>query len=462
MTTRVIYNRHVSADVKRVAEAATTRTNRPGGPDLEGPAAEPSLEASPVPSLSTRRQQRLFLAVGIGSTGYVLVKIWLSTWHHRALDFAVYMMGAHHLADGRLYLAALPAPPHLLFTYPPFAALAFAILAWIPVQWSELLWQLVSVGALFAILVLSLRAIRPGLLRRELLVWSLVLMAPAYRFEPVLLTLAYGQVNLVLCALVLADLTWTPRVAGRTLPRGVLVGVAAAVKLVPLVFVPYLFFTRQVKAAWVSLSTFLACSLVSVAIDPSVSWSYWTRYADDAKRIGAVYYISNQSLRGVADRLAHHAVSASLVTAASAVVLVAGLALAWWAWRASSNVLGVLVCATTGIVVSPISWAHHLVWAVPVVLWLAFAPDRPAGGRAWAAAATAFFWVAPIWKVPNGANRELAENWWQEVLGNSFFAAMALFLVGVTAMLAARRRAGRVPPSTTLSAGTDVHVSGLV
>lgn len=453
----------MSADAQRLAEAATIRTNRPGGPDLETPAPDASPEATPVPCHSKRRLQRLTLAVGIGSTGYVLVKVWLSTWHHRALDFAVYMMGAHHLADGRLYLTALPAPPHLLFTYPPFAALAFAVLAWIPFQWSELLWQLVSVGALFAILVLSVRAVRPGLPRRELLVWSLVLMAPAYRFEPVLLTIAYGQVNLVLCALVLADLTRTPRLAGRTLPRGLLVGVAAAVKLVPIVFVLYLVLTRQVKAAWVSLSTFLACSLIALAIDPSVSWSYWTRYADDAKRIGAVYYISNQSLRGVADRLAHHAVSTSLVTVASAVVLVGGLALAWWAWRASSNILGVLVCATTGIVVSPISWAHHLVWAVPVVLWLAFAPDRPVGGWVWAVAATAFFWVAPIWKVPNGGNRELAENWWQQLLGNSFFAAMVLFLIGVAVMLAVRRRTGRVPHADmTLPAAAVIEVSGLV
>jgi alpha-1,2-mannosyltransferase len=273
-------------------------------------------------------------------------------------------------------------------------------------------------------------------------------MAPAYRFEPVLLTFAYGQVNLVLCALVLADLTWAPRVAGRTLPRGVLVGIAAALKLVPLVFVPYLFLTRQVKAAWVALSSFLACSLIAAAIDPSVSWSYWTKYVDDAKRVGAVFYISNQSLSGVADRLAHHSVSAIPVTIASVVVLVAGLALATWAWRASSNFLGVLVCATTGLVVSPISWAHHLVWAVPVVLWLVFAPDRPKGGRLWAVAATAFFWIAPIWNVPNGHNQELAENWWQLVLGNSFFAVMAIFLVGVALMLTSRRRAGRVRPAS--------------
>lgn len=401
---------------------------------------------TPVParvsSIATPGKRRLALVLGIGSAGYVIVKIWLSSWHHRALDFAVYMMGTHHLTDGRLYVATLSPAPHLLFTYPPFAAVAFAILAWIPFQAAELLWACVNLAALFAILALTLRAIRPELARSELVIWSLVLMAPAYRFEPVLLTYAYGQVNLLLCAMVLADLTWRPRIAGRVLPRGVLVGVAAAVKLVPLIFVPLLFLTRQARGAWVALSTFVACSLVAAAFDPSVSWSYWTKYADDAKRIGAEFYISNQSVRGFADRLAHHVVATGIITAVSALVLVAGLALAAWAWRTSSNLLAVLVCATTGLLVSPISWAHHLVWAVPVVLWLAFATDRPAGGRVMAVAATVFFWIAPIWMVPNGGSRELHENLWQLAVGSSFFGAMVLFLAGVAIMLILRRRAG--------------------
>ncbi len=434
----------MSADAPR-STAARTLDGRSGGPSAT---AAPSANArsGSVGSLP-QRLQPVLLVIGAGSAGYVLAKAWFSTWHHRLLDFAVYLMGAHHLADGRLYLATLRTPPHLLFTYPPFAALAFGPLVLLPFQWSQLLWILLSVGSLFAILALSLRAVRPGLPRREILVWSLVLMAPAYRFEPVLLTMAFGQVNLVLIALALADLTCTLRVAGRTLPRGVLVGVIAAVKLVPLVFVPYLFLTRQVRAGWVSLSTFVGCTLLAGALDPSVTWSYWTKYADDARRIGGVFYISNQSLRGVTDRLAHHVVPQSVVVVVSAAVLVGGLALARWAWHSSSNFLGVLVCATTGLLVSPISWAHHFVWAIPVALWLAFAPDRPVRGRLWAAAAIAIFWIAPIWIVPGGG--ELTEHGWQLVLGNSFFWVSALFMLGVAAMLTSRRREDRATSTRT-------------
>ena len=131
----------------------------------------------------------------------------------------------------------------------------------------------------------------------------------------------------------------------------------------------------------------VAFALVALLVNPSVTWSYFTKYATDAQRVGGVFFISNQSLRGAVDRLAHHVVPVPLVTVAEAAVLVAGIALARWAYLESSSFLGILVCATTGMLVSPISWEHHLVWAVPIMAWLALAPDRPTGGPVWAALA---------------------------------------------------------------------------
>jgi alpha-1,2-mannosyltransferase len=355
------------------------------------------------------------------------------------LDFSVYVMGARHLVDGRLYEVSLAAVPHLPFTYPPFAALVFAPLAVVPLVPAQVAWSLVNVVALFAIVRLSVGVALPAWSRQWSLALSLVLVAPAFVLEPVHLTFFFGQVNLVLAAMVLFDLTGRLRVANRALPRGVLVGVAAAVKLVPLVFVAYLFVTRQTRAAWTALASFAVCCSAVAALDPSVSWKYWTKYATDATRIGNASYISNQSLRAVADRIDHRVVSMGVVALVCAVVLVAGIALAWWAARSSSNFLGILVCATTGLLVSPVTWAHHLVWVVPVLIWLVWAPDRPVFGRLWAAAGVALFWWAPIWTVPNGANRELSEHGWQLVRGNSFALAMVVFMAGIAVMLSVRR-----------------------
>jgi alpha-1,2-mannosyltransferase len=370
--------------------------------------------------------------------------------HPLQLDLAVYLLGGRHLVDGQLYLVALPRPPHLPFTYPPFAALLFAPLSVLSQGPAQVIWAVVNLGALFALVALSLRAAVPTLDRHRLVQWSLVLMEPAYVMEPVRLTFSFGQVNIVLAAMVLADLTLHLRIGGRRLPRGVLVGIAAAVKLVPLVFVPYLFLTRQTRAAWVALGTFAGCSLLAAATDPRVSWSYWTKYAFDAQRVGGVFYISNQSLRGTVDRLDHRVVSTGLITGAALVVVIVGVALAAWAFRSSSPFLGVLVCAATGLLASPITWAHHLVWVVPILVWVACAPDRPPGGRYWAVAGAALFYWAPIWRVPSGTEQELSEHGWQLLEGNSFFFAIVLFMAGVAVMLWRRRRTSPVG-----AAGTD-------
>ena len=167
------------------------------------------------------------------------------------LDMAVYLLGGRNLVNGRLYLVGLPHPPHLPFTYPPFAALVFAPLSALPESRAQVVWAVINVVGLFALVLLSRRAALPALGRHRLVQWSLVLMGPAYVMEPVRLTLSFGQVNIVLAAMVLGDLTAHWHVGRRALPRGVLVGIAASIKLVPLIFVPYLFVTRQTRAAWV-------------------------------------------------------------------------------------------------------------------------------------------------------------------------------------------------------------------
>ena len=371
------------------------------------------------------------------------------------VDLGVYLrLGGRYIFTPHLYSLGL-GHTGLLFTYPPFAALLFA--PWqrlfTTVDAVQLGWTMCNLAALVALLVLSLRIVRPEWRRTSRWRLALALTLPALLLNPVLLTVGFGQVNLVVTLLVLWDLLGSRRVGPWRVPMGVATGVAAAVKLTPIIFVPYLVLTRRFRAAATCLATFVACGLVTFAISPASSRVYWTQALFDPARTATsvltpgLGFISNQSLSGVAARLAHGDVSQLAFAPTLLAVAAGGLWLAAVAHRRSSPLLGVLVCAATWLLVSPVTWSHHMVWVVPGLLWLALGQDRPRHGRLVAAGVAALFWSAPIWWVPHGRLLELHLAPGQLVTGDSFFLAVAGFLAWAAFRLRhwllPGRRAGR-------------------
>ncbi|HEX4162338.1 MAG TPA: glycosyltransferase 87 family protein, partial [Acidimicrobiales bacterium] len=204
----------------------------------------------------------------------------------------------------------------------------------------------------------------------------------------------FGQINVLLVLMIVADLAVGASWRGKKLPKGILTGLAAALKLTPLVFLPYLLFTRQWRAARNMATTFVVATGAMFVVAPGASWLYFTKDVFEVKRVGSSSLVIDQTLRAAIGRAGispSHALG-DLITVA---VVCGGLALAVLAHRRSSPLLGVLVCAGTGLLVSPISWPHHYVWIVPVVVWLAAGLDRPARGVYWAAAASVVFMVVP-------------------------------------------------------------------
>ena len=161
---------------------------------------------------------------------------------YNALDFRIYMWGGHAVTqDSRLYLAL--AYGHW-FTYSPFAAVVFVPIAAIPLAVARVLWDLVSVAALAYSLVLiaKLAGYRPS----RLMIAGAT--AAAMALDPVYETLFLGQINLILLALILTDVWRVSR--GRTAGLGV--GIAAAIKLTPGIFIVLFLLARRTKAAVVA------------------------------------------------------------------------------------------------------------------------------------------------------------------------------------------------------------------
>ena len=259
---------------------------------------------------------------------------------------------------------------HLKFTYPPFAAVVFAVVSLIPWRVLPALSVAVNIAALLAALWFTFGGLG---YRRDLTRLGATLLAAAAVFwtEPVIRTLYLGQVNLVLMALIIWDLSQpdTRRSGASRWWKGAGVGVAAGIKLVPLIFIPYLLLTRRFRAAAVACAAFAATVAVGFVVAPADSARWWLGgLFFNGGRTGFVGWEGNQSLRALLTRLAGSVAGAEPVWLVVALVTaVAGLACAALLDRAGHPLPGLLACALTGLLISPISWDHHWVWIVPGV-----------------------------------------------------------------------------------------------
>jgi Glycosyltransferase family 87 len=335
---------------------------------------------------------------------------------YNALDFRIYMWGGHAVThDTRLYLDL--AYGHW-FTYAPFAAVVFVPFAALPLAVARLLWDMASVAALGYSLVLILRLAGYRRLSRLAVAGCL---AAALALDPVWQTLFLGQINLLLLALILTDV-W--RVA-RGLPRaGFGVGVAAAIKLTPAIFIVFFLLAGRAKSAVIAAATFLGCGLIGWLVAPGASRRYWEHLFYDTSRVGAPY-ISNQSPYAAAIRIAGGAAHVG----AWWVVIPVGLALAGLGAAAvlarRGDWLGAaVVTGCTGLLVSPISWAHHWVWILPALVLLV-----RDGHRVFAGAGYVLFAVAPFWFTPHsGGPREYGFHGLVTLVANCYLIAGLAFL----------------------------------
>jgi alpha-1,2-mannosyltransferase len=346
---------------------------------------------------------------------------------HAQVDLSTYLLGGAHARAGDLFSVTYPGDG-LGFTYPPFSALLFAPFAHLPVRVCEVAFSWVNLGALFLLIVACLRAVCRAMERRTMLWWALVLLVPVILFDPVRQTFLLGQVNIILALMVVADMT-----LDLPLPRGILVGLAAAIKLTPLILIPYLFLTRQGRSGLRAGASFLGAALVAFLAAPPNSWAYWTHYVVVPQRAGMLSWIGNQGLIGAFERMAGRVVTTPTTFLIVATVAGFGVAVAAIAYRRSSPVLGLLVVEAAESLANPVSWSHHFIWIVLLVAWLALAEDRPRSGEWWALAVAVLFWAAPPWWAPHGPGIIFAGRGWLIPLSDSY-ALLFVVLIAASAV----------------------------
>ncbi|QWF83620.1 glycosyltransferase 87 family protein [Amycolatopsis sp. CA-230715] len=361
------------------------------------------------------------------------------------LDLHVYRVGGYAWLHGiGLYSdefpRLVPVQP-LPFTYPPLAAILFAPVSALPWQVAKFAITLVSAAALVTTTALVARRLYGT--GRAAAIAGFGAAAVSLLFEPVRKTVEFGQVNLLLMGLVALDCL-SPRTRW---PRGLLIGLAAAIKLTPAVFVLFFLVRRQYRPAAVSVASFAGFGLAGYALAPSDTAGYWFGVLLHPERIGGTTYPFNQCYQAILHRLLPDGTVLSALWFAL-VVLTIGLAVlaAARARAAGDDVTALLAVALGGLLASPVSWSHHWVWVVPAGIAMVHRFGSTWRGRALIAAVLAVYAVGAHAFLPD-RGAELDWSWWQHLLGSSYV------LVGFGALVVLALRRDRVPAEPVAHGG---------
>ncbi|MFF2088728.1 glycosyltransferase 87 family protein [Nocardia sp. NPDC058176] len=399
--------------------------------------AAPSTTPSGPPAHPPNARQMRWLAAAIGLFAVSALVAVLAHWWSGYIDLQVYRNGARVWLDGGDLYG--PMPPvyglGLPFTYPPLAAAFFVPLALMPLAVAELVVLASSVVSLGIALWLVLARVRPELDRMTVLTVIIAGIGFAQFLEPVRQTFNFGQINLVLMAVIVIDVL----VRKPFWPRGMLIGIAVSIKLIPAGYLLYFLLRRDWKAAATLVVSAAGAVGVGFLLFPRDSIEYWFHTVSDTGRIGTPYFAGNQSIKGTLFRLG---IDESLATGLWIALSLLTVALAAvWMYRlieAGNEVAALLVNAAAILLVSPVSWSHHWVWVAPalVVAVDLVVRGRSRGFTAMVAVFTLMFLVGPQWVLPHSEGKELDWTWWQQIVGSSY--VWATFAVIVYAVVTYR------------------------
>lgn len=356
------------------------------------------------------------------------------------VDLHVYVGGAATLDHpGTLYsyVYADQTPDFPLpFTYPPFAAVVLYPMHFVPFGLLAFLWHVAIVAALYGVVRVSQRLIGTAADRRAAMLWTAVTIW----IEPLRSNFDYGQINVFLVLAVL----WTAYTT-RWWLSGMLVGIAAAVKLTPAIAGVYLLGARRWSAALFSLAVFLFTIGVSLFVVGDQALYYFTDLLGDAHRVGPIATSFNQSWRGAISRIVGYDAGYGPLVLTALVITAVIAVLAWRALEDSDALGRLLVVELFGLLLSPISWTHHWVWLVPLMIWLIHGPLRER------VAAKVFGWgwlVLTVIGVPWLLSFEQPTIWvisrpWYLAWAGSVYVVVALATMGWIALSGRTTGAGK-------------------
>ena len=315
----------------------------------------------------------LALIIAVSGAALVVAMSWLinhptlwtftSHYNYGFGDLQGRLVNLHQLEQtGNIYVPF----GHFAFTYPPGAILFFWPILWVPAQHLTLLWSAASLVALAGAMATAITYLLPRRLAplavTGISCWTAVLAAAF--IVPVTECFTWGQTGTILLCFVTLDLL---TIHGP--PKGVLVGLATAVKIYPGLFILVWLLRREWRAAVTALGT--ASSLTGVAwlLWPSSASTFFTQVflggKDYARLAGGADTLKSSSLTALFQRAPFHIgllspkESLALSAAAALIALIAAHRL----WRQSCELSALVIVLIASVICAPVTWDHYFAFA---------------------------------------------------------------------------------------------------
>jgi alpha-1,2-mannosyltransferase len=285
-------------------------------------------------------------------------------------------------------------------TWPPLFAVVcvpFALLARVSVYLARAVWLALNVGCIVVLVRLAVDLVyrRPLAVRPRP---GAIALASAAVVGPLVLSLRFFfgnldrlQINMVILAACLVGARWIVR--GRPAAGGAIIGFAAAVKVLPIFFVPYFAWKRWWTAFGAAIATGAAASLAPALVFGPARFVAYARHWLAISAGSWPVRKGNQSVYAMVDRLythgaivwspAHKRLTASNdpVVAAAVYGLLALVVLAFMLvsrrgehtaeGQTTPIEIAIVLCVT--VLFAPLAWKHYFVFLLlgQVVLWFA-------------------------------------------------------------------------------------------
>jgi alpha-1,2-mannosyltransferase len=383
------------------------------------------------------------MAVALLILPYIIQYGKLVPWQPSTIDLQVYMYAVKDMLAGKDIFVTTTPFWRLYFIYPPIAAILMTPLAIGPYTFWQVIWTGGLVWAQQSVLK------RCGAPRG----WKLGLLGIAVLLavEPIRTTLGYGQVNTILMALVVADLLPDRSEQRRRIPQGILIGLAAAIKLTPALFVIFMFLIGKRRAAVTAIISFAVFTGIAAILLFRETVVFFGGLSGGDTRTASPLYTGNQSLLGVFFRLGDSSRTTTVLglAVAGVLALLGCLIAADW-WRNNEKVFAVAIVGLTTCLASPLSWTHHYVWILPLGMAV-LSPGVPRWARyvggLWVV------WVCaclPLAVLPYAGGRERQFDFLQQLVANLGPILGVILLVGLAWQLVVTTRVQPIPTTASL------------